>query len=137
MNHTILHDDGILWSTLLVPPPTVGVFSSHVPYDGTVFNLTGHITLDPAVDVPVTATGMWTDGNGIVVHTNAITALPPSSYISVLMFTPLSSVSSGSYTFTYSVEPASDNAAQYVMGISNSRVHLLSVLGKSNLIILG
>lgn len=76
MNHTILHDDGILWSTLSVPPPAVGVFSSHVPYDGTAFNLTGYITLDPAVDVPITATGVWMDGNGMVIHMNAITAPP-------------------------------------------------------------
>lgn len=104
------------------------VSSSHIPYDGTIFNLTGDITLDPAVDIPVTAVGVWRDGNGVTLYTNVVTSLPPSSYHSVLKFIPLSSESSGNYTLTYSVEPASDNA-QYVMGITNSTVHLLSIQG--------
>ena len=123
-------DNGILWPTSSVPPPAVVVSTTHVPYDATVFNLTGDITLDPAVDISVTAVGVWRDGNGIILHTNVVTALPPSSYRSVLMFIPLSSEGSGNYTLTYSVEPASDNA-QYVMGITNSIVHLLFVQGMS------
>ena len=114
--------------TPLVPPPAVVVSSNYVPYDSTTFNLTGDITLDPAVDIPVIAVGLWRDENGVTLHTNVVTALPPSSYSSVLMFVPLSSVSSGSYTLTYSVEPASDNA-QYVMGITNSTMHRLIVQG--------
>lgn len=122
----------IVWSiyTPSVPPPSVVVSSSHVPFNGTIFNLTGDITLEPAVDISVTAVGVWRDGNGVMLHTNVVTALPPSSYLSVLMFVPLSSVSSGNYSLTYTVEPASDNA-QYVIGITNSTVHLLSVQGMS------
>lgn len=110
------------------------VSSTHVPYDGTIFNLTGDITLDLAVDVSITAEGVWRDGNGVLLHTAVITALPPSSYRCVLMFIPLSKVSSdGNYTLTYSVEPASDNA-RYVMGTTNTTVYLLSVEGMSKLL---
>ena len=105
-----------------VPPPEVSILKpSTIPYNGTVFTLTGIVQLDPRVDTNVTVLGQWSGSSD---PEEAISA----PYSTSLLFQPLATNSSGIYTLTVAVRP-SDNSP-YIVGSSGSNNCSLTVKRK-------
>ena len=92
-----------------------------IPYNGTIFTLTGVVQLDQSVDTDITASGVWSTGDGPQETTS-----PP--YPTNITFQPLASNSSGEYTLTVTVRP-SDNS-QFIVGNSASTTYNLVVQRK-------
>ena len=102
----------------LVPPPTISVHDPPTPYNGTIFTLTGVVQLDKSVDTEITASGVWSSGDGPQETTS-----PP--YPTNLIFRPLTSDSSGDYILTVTVKP-SDNSP-FIVGNNSSTTYSLVV----------
>ena len=82
-----------------VPPLTISIHDHPIPYNGTVFTLTGVVELDPSVDTGVTVSGVWSNGGGPQETTS-----PP--YTTNLTFQPLATDNSGEYTLTVTARPS-------------------------------
>ena len=99
---------------------------SVIPYNGTIYNLTGTIQLDTSivnVDI-IIATWVWTlDGETL----RSFEIVSPL-YQSVLMFTPLATNSSGVYHLTVTLR--SLNNTNYITESSASNTYNISVIRK-------
>ena len=129
---------------LPVLQPTLAIAPNLQPaYNGTNFSLTCIITLNDAVDTPVSVEGMWMRGSDILqtsgdscIEVSDTTAVD-STYEVTLSFNPLGNETrdGGSYTCNATVEPQPGSAnAQFVQGNSGLREHELLVDGKLVLI---
>lgn len=99
---------------------------SMLPYNGTIYNLTGTIQLDMSIvntDV-IIATWVWT----LAGETLRFFNIAPSLYQSVLMFRPLATNSSGEYNLTVTLRPL--NNTDYIIESSASNTYNISVLRK-------
>ena len=111
-----------------VPTPVVSVTGpfSVIPYNGTIYNLTGTIQLDMNIvntDI-IVVTWVWTlPGEALRVF-ETVSPL----YHSVLMFQPLATNSSGEYHLTVTLR--SQNNTGYVTESSASTTYNISVLRK-------
>ena len=117
-----IHHYKLHFFNFVVPPPSVSVLDPPaIPYNGTVFTITGVVLLDQHVDTDVTASGMWSGVGG-----SQETISPP--YPTSLTFQPLATNSSGEYTLTVSVRPSDDSP--YIVGNSGSTSYNLVVRRK-------
>ena len=85
-----------------VPTPVVSVVEHPIPYNGTVFTLSGVAQLDQSVDTNVTAVGIWSDSDG-----PQVVASPP--YQIDLVFQPLATDSSREYTLNVTIRATDDS----------------------------
>ena len=125
---------------LPVPQPTLAIVPNLQPtYNGTNFSLTCILTLNDAVDTPVSVEGMWMRGSDILQTSDDScievldTTVVDSTYEVTLSFKPLGNETrdGGSYTCNATVEPQPDSAnAQFVQGNSGLREYELLVDGK-------
>ena len=117
-----IHHYKLHFFNFVVPPPSVSVLDPPaIPYNGTVFTITGVVLLDQHVDTDVTASGMWSGVGG----SQEITSPP---YPTSLTFQLLATNSSGEYTLTVSVRPSDDSP--YIVGNSGSTSYNLVVRRK-------
>ena len=96
-------------------------------YAGTNFNLTCAIELNPAVDTPVVINSTWYGPLGIPAGTRVIASEPTGTgakYQTILMFCPLNTSDSGSYTCETTVSPSPES--QFISGSTAGR-DILSV----------
>ena len=102
-----------------------GPDSSMLPYNGTVYNLTGAVQLDMSVvNTDVVAAWVWSlGGETLIVHE---TMSPPHQ--SIFTFRPLATNSSGEYCL--SVMLRSLDNADYIAQNSQSTTYSISVLRK-------
>lgn len=105
-----------------VPIPVLSFVVSSIPYNGTIFTLTGVVHVDQSVDTNITIMGLWSMGSG----SQEVTTL--QHQIS-LLFQPLSSDSSEEYTLTVTVKP-SINSVYITESNYNSATYNLTVQGK-------
>ena len=96
----------------VVPTPVVSIVEHPIPYNGTVFTLSGIAQLNHSVDTNVTAVGIWTDNDSPQVTTS-----PP--YLTSLEFQPLTSDSSKEYTLNITLRPT-DNSS--FVTVSNASI---------------
>ena len=81
------------------------------PYNGTVFNLTGRIQLDPGmVNTDITVTWVWSLG-GNMLETQTTSSRPHRITIT---FNPLATNSSGQYNLNLTVIPSENS--EYIIG---------------------
>ena len=81
-------------------------------YTGTILTLTCIITVIEQVDTDVTATVTWTGpGDMELPDDDRITVMQPSSLVSTLTFTPLTTADAGDYTCEATV---SSNSPEFV-----------------------
>ena len=119
-----IHDNILLHGLIhAVPPPSVSILDPlALPYNGTVFTVTGAVELGQSVDTAVTVSGIWSNNGGVYQET---TSLP---LLSNLTFRPLTSNSSGLYTLTVSVRPSENSS--YIIGNTGSTSYSLAVRRK-------
>ena len=140
----IIHVVLCLLFYLPVPQPTLAIAPNlQCAYNGTNFSLTCIITLNDAVDSPVSVEGMWMRGSDILqtsgdfcIEVSNTTAVD-STYEVTLSFNPLGNETrdGGDYTCNATVEAQPDSAnAQFVRGNSGLREYKLLVDGKLVLI---
>ena len=125
---------------LPVPQPTLAIVPNlQRAYNGTNFSLTCIITLNDAVDSPVSVEGMWMKGSDILqtsgdscIEVSNTTAVD-STYEVTLSFNPLGNETrdGGNYICNATVEaqPGSANT-QFVQGNTGLREYELLVDGK-------
>ena len=133
-----LHDYLTLSSLSAVPAPTVTISPVQPqPYNGTYFNLSCTITLDPAVNTAVNVTGTWSksgnelttdDTTCITISETRLVTTNPSTYQTLLQFEPLGndSTDGGSYICEATVIPSD---AQFVTNTSMRDEYELDVQG--------
>ena len=88
-----------------VSAPVLSIVKHPIPYNGTIFTLSGVASLDPSVDTDVTAIGVWsaTDDVGTLQMSNS----PP--YQTDLEFQPLATDSSDEYILNVTFGPSDDS----------------------------
>ena len=120
-----------------VPSPSVSVTNSSRTYAGTNFNLTCTIELNPAVDTPVVVNSTWHGPMVIPAGTRVVASAPTGTGArpqTILMFRPLNTSDSGSYTCEATVSPSPES--QFINGstaagdtlsvtVQGERIHLL------------
>ena len=108
----------------LVPTPKVAVTpQSRIPYNGTVYNLTGSMQLDTSnVDIDIVVTWEWSLRGQTLRSTETISA----PHVSVLSFEPLATNSSGDYSLSVTVRPL--NGSDFITDSSVVAIHSLNVL---------
>lgn len=111
-----------------VPTPVMSVTGpdSVIPYNGTIYNLTGTIQLDMSIvnmDI-IVATWVWT----LAGETLGVFETVAPVYQSVLMFRPLATNSSGEYHLIVTL--TSLNNTDYITESSASTTYYISVLRK-------
>ena len=125
---------------LPVPQPTLAIAPNLQPaYNGTNFSLTCIITLNDAVDSPVSVEGMWMKGSDTL-QTSGDSCIEVSDTIAVdstyevsLSFKPLGNETrdGGSYTCSATVEPQPGSTnAQFVRVNSGMRDFEILIDGK-------
>lgn len=98
---------------------------SVIPYNGTVYNLTGAIQLDMSiVNMDIVATWVWTLAEKTLKIQETVLPL----YQSVLMFQPLATNSSGEYRLNVTLRSRVDTG--YITETSTSTTYSISVLRK-------
>ena len=99
--------------------------NSSIPYNGTVFNLTGVILLDRnIIDSDVIAIWVWSYDGAILERLE--TRSQP--YSASLVFEPLATNSSGEYSLAVTIQ--SSDRSDYIVANSGSIVFSLMVLRK-------
>ena len=99
-------------SICTVPPPSVTITSTPITslyYAGTPLNLTCNIQLNPQLDTPVTITATWFRSQTTIITLDNYTTILPlsmssSSYVTKLMFNPLGTSESGSFSCYITVQ---------------------------------
>ena len=128
---------------LPVPQPTLAIVPNlQRAYNGTIFSLTCIITLNDAVDSPVSVAGMWLKGSDtlqtsgdscVEVSDTTPVDTSDSTYKVTLFFNPLGNETrdGGGYTCSATVvlQPGSTNA-QFVRGNTGRKDYELVVDGK-------
>lgn len=107
-----------------VSSPVLSIAEHPIPYNGTVFTLSGVASLDPSVDTDVTAVGIWSaaDDDG----SQQVSTFPP--YQTDLEFQPLATDSSDEYILNVMFRPSDDSP--FIVGNSGSIVYNLMVQRK-------
>ena len=110
--------------TYTVPTPLISISHHSTPYSGTIFSLFGEVELHPSVDTDVTVMGVWYSEDGP--HVDLLETASPV-YHTNLTFYPLTSSSSGEYTFAVTVQPSGDYL--FIVEITNDTSFILEVRG--------
>ena len=128
-----------------VPAPTVTISPVQPqPYNGTYFDLSCTITLDPAVNTAVNVTGTWSksgielttdDTTCITISETRLVTTNPSTYQTLLQFEPLgnNSTDGGLYICEATVVPYPDT--RFVANTSMREEYELDVQGNPTMCI--
>ena len=109
-----------------VSAPVLSITEHPIPYNGTVFTLSGVASLDPSVDTNITAEGVWSaaangDGTSLQISTS-----PP--FQTDLEFQPLTTDSSDEYILNVTFRPSDDSP--FISENSGSIIYNLMVQRK-------
>ena len=107
-----------------VSSPVLSIAQHLIPYNGTIFTLSGVASLDLSVDTDVTAVGIWSvaDDDG----SQQVSTFPP--YQTDLEFQPLATDSSDEYILNVTFRPSDDSP--FIVGNSGSIIYNLMVQRK-------
>ena len=109
-----------------VSAPVISITEHPIPYNGTVFTLSGVASLDPSVDTHVTAEGAWSAVADDVGTPLQISTSPP--YQTDLEFQPLTTDSSDEYILNVTFRPSDDSP--FISENSGSIIYNLMVQRK-------
>ena len=109
-----------------VSAPVISITEHPIPYNGTVFTLSGVASLDPSVDTDVTAEGAWSAVADDVGTPLQKSTSPP--YQTDLEFQPLTTDSSDEYILNVTFRPSDDSP--FISENSGSIIYNLMVQRK-------
>lgn len=95
-----------------------------IPYNGTLFTLSGVVRFDTFVDTNITVVGVWSENDNKIIE--QATTSPP--YQTDLNFHPLSSDSSSQYILNITVTPT--DSSPFIIGNSANIAYNLIVQRK-------